>query len=81
MFGSGEYGADAFNAKISGEDQDAQAKATKELTEALVDGMAAFSNERWKSLGDSVGFFMAYVAVQKVWMWNYMKYIYMYIYI
>eukprot|EP00435_Cladocopium_sp_Y103_P061611 s423_g23.t1 len=33
----GEYGADAFNAKISGEDQDAQAKATKELTEALVD--------------------------------------------
>ena len=29
----GEYGADAFNAKISGEDQDAQAKATKELTE------------------------------------------------
>ncbi|CAL1133462.1 unnamed protein product [Cladocopium goreaui] len=32
----GEYGADAFNAKISGEDQDAQAKATKELTEEIL---------------------------------------------
>ena len=32
----GEYGADAFNAKIQGEDQAAQAKATKELTEPLL---------------------------------------------
>mmetsp|Transcript_7918 Transcript_7918/g.18216 ORF Transcript_7918/g.18216 Transcript_7918/m.18216 type:complete len:606 (+) Transcript_7918:86-1903(+) len=36
----GEYGADAFNANIDREDQRAQAKATKELTQQIVDRSA-----------------------------------------
>ena len=32
----GEYGADAFNAKIQGEDQESQAKATTALTEEIL---------------------------------------------
>ena len=30
--GLGEYGADAYNSKISGEDRESQARATRELT-------------------------------------------------
>eukprot|EP00439_Symbiodinium_sp_Y106_P070162 s1207_g12.t1 len=32
----GEYGADAYNAKINSEDRESQAKATRELTEEIL---------------------------------------------
>jgi hypothetical protein len=56
----GEYGADAFNAYIGREDQDAQAEATKALTEEIVERTSAtggavlggflfeFNDEWWK---------------------------------
>jgi len=40
----GEYGADAFNAKIQQEDQQAQADATRELTEEIVARSSLGSN-------------------------------------
>lgn len=33
---TGEYGADAYNANIQAEDQDAQAKATERLTAEII---------------------------------------------
>ena len=42
----GEYGADAFNAKISGEDQDAQPKRPRNW-QKLVDGAAVSNEDRW----------------------------------
>jgi len=56
----GEYGADAFNARINAEDPGAQAKATKELTREIVERSSAtggdvlggflfeFNDEWWK---------------------------------
>lgn len=57
----GEYGADAYNANIQNEDQDAQADATRELTELIVQHSSAneggvcfggllfeFADEWWK---------------------------------
>merc|ERR1711953_77161 len=56
----GEYGADAFNARVNAEDQGAQAYATKELTREIVERSSAtggdvlggflfeFNDEWWK---------------------------------
>merc|ERR1712232_169928 len=47
----GEYGADAFNAKVNHEDQNAQAIATKALTQEIVSRSSAVG-------GDVLGWFL-----------------------